>query len=265
MYNYKLKFTKKPEADGMDAGVLVERLISYWKALYHNGQVVGGFDVFSDDGHFYLTAVLPEEDSLSDSYNNVYARERLKKLNELFEVELIREGLNLENCYACTCEKPSGFCLSWNHADDESPLFCEDCALPIPLYKVPYILGDLGEHLSIVNWQNACQRMYGLWFHGSWDRFTYGELSKHNSKLNREGRKICKALEKVLGVPVYYYLFSFHERDKEVLTIIPRGFPNGTPKACPQCGGAWEDDGDFVKCEKCRLKAVNRGKESDDE
>ena len=257
MYNYKLKFTIKPEADGLEDEAVLEMLDSYWNALRKNGQVIDGFDIFADNSHFYLTVVLPEEDSLSDSNCNAYARERFQKLNALFEVELIRDGINLETPYSCTCEKPSGFCLDGDVYNNATPLICEDCCQPVPLYKVPYVFDDFLEHTSILRWQLAYMRIHGLWVHGSWDRFTYGELSKHNSKLNREGREICKALEKILGVPVYYELFCFDEKEGDEFSVIPRGFPKGLPKACPQCGEAWGDEGEFFRCEKCRLRVFN--------
>ena len=258
MYNYKIIFTKKPAADCLDNDAIndaiFEKLNGYWSALSNNGQVFGGFDIFFNNGEIFLTTVLPEEDALLEANSNDYVKERHKKLKDLFDIEITREGINLEYPDSCTCKKPSWYYLFNNYIYENMPLICGDCNHAVPLYKVPYIFGEK-EHWSVLNWQNAHSRMNGLWVHGFWDRFTYGELSKYNSKLNREGREICKEFEKVLGVPVYYVLFSFEHEDEpdEKHPLIPRGLQNGTPKVCPQCKGEWMDNTEYIKCGKCRL------------
>ena len=108
--------------------------------------------------------------------------------------------------------------------------------------------------MSILDWQSACKAMHKLWLHGLWDRFTYGEISLHHSKMNRQGQKICKELEKAMGVPFFlyvYYHYEYHENGENY--IVPRGMPSMAPPVCPKCEGEWMDDLEFCICEKCRL------------
>ena len=244
MYNYKIKFTKKPGADEIGDEAVLEMIENYQSTLSNNGQIIGGYDVFSDNGSIFFAVVLPEDDALSDAYCNDYVKKYRKKLDEFFDSELIRVGDNLEYYEPCACEKPSWYYL-WSSAHDESPLFCGECRRSVPLYKIPY-REDEKEHYSITSWQNAYGNMSGLWIHSLWDRFTGGQIFKHDSKLNVEGRELCADYEKKLCVPVYYYM-DYHSG----AWIGARK----VPAVCPQCGGAWLDDSEFVRCEKCRLLA----------
>lgn len=192
------------------------------------------------------------EDSLSDTYSSIYVKERLSKIQEVFDIETIREGANIEYHTSCVCEKPSWYFLYNEGNLGESPLVCGDCQQPVPLYKVPYIR-DEKDHYLFLSWFRAKNAMDSLWHHGLWDRFTYGETVRPKSKLNREGRKLCKDLEKILGVPVYYFIHYFCEPDDEECMIVPKGLPHAIPNVCPECCGEWIDDSEFCKCEKCRL------------
>lgn len=63
MYNYKIKFTKKTGIEDITDEKAFELIDDYFGTLDNNGQVVGGFDLFSDDGgNIFLTVVLPEND-----------------------------------------------------------------------------------------------------------------------------------------------------------------------------------------------------------
>ncbi|MCL2821676.1 MAG: Zn-ribbon-containing protein [Firmicutes bacterium] len=253
MYNYKIKFTKKPKGKEITDNEIFDMIDDYFNTLNNNGQVISGFEMFAvDDNNIFLSTVFPRENSLSDNNNNDYVKERLQKLQDFFDIEFILEGGNFEYNISCVCKKPSWYFLYNIDNDGESPLICGDCRKPIPLYEVPYILKEK-EHRPILNWQAAHNAIITLWFHGLWDRFTYGETARFNSKLNREGRKICKAFEKVLGVPVYYFIYYFCEKDDEEYPMIPKGLPNKIPTVCPQCNGEWIDDNEFCKCAKCRL------------
>jgi predicted nucleic acid-binding Zn ribbon protein len=251
MFNYKIKFTKKTNAGEISDKAAFDMIDDYWRTLCDDGQALGGFDVFSDGGFIYLTTVLPTKESLSDVYNNKYVKERFEKLIGFFEVEFFQEGENLEYRKSCNCGKPSWYFLYNEENNGESPLVCGDCRKPVPLYKVPCIFNEEG-HRSVLSWQRAKNAMDELWYHGLWDRFTYGETVLHKSKINREGRRVCKELEKGLGAPVYYFIYFLCEPFGEGMTT-PKGLPHDIPKVCPQCGGVWIDDTEFCKCEKCRL------------
>ena len=220
MYNYKIKFTKKPEAPELSDDDIFELVDAYFSALLNNGQVIGGYDVFSSGGFVYATFVMPTEDALSGIYDNEYVKKYLAELNAVFDMEFIREGENLEYEEPCECAKPSWFFLQTEHFTNSSPLNCGECDCRIPLYKVPHILGEK-EHFSVKCWQSSHKNLHQLWIEGLWDKFAYREISTHNSKLARKGRKICKEFEKALGVPVYYYLYYFNGIECD--DFVPRG------------------------------------------
>jgi predicted nucleic acid-binding Zn ribbon protein len=240
----------------MTDNAVYDTIDRYLSSLYKNGQILGDYDICSDSGYFYANIVLPDQNALSDEHNNDYVKKYLKELNGVLDKELICEGVNLGYDEPCVCEKPSWYFLSAKAFTDIRPLVCGDGSRPILLYKIPYIFKEK-EHYSLLNWQRSYSAMDTLWFNGYWDKFTYRELSAHNSKLNRFGRKICREYEKVLGAPVYYYLHYFNGSEEDSGTIVPRGMINITPNACPQCGGDWVSGQEFYKCDKCRLIADN--------
>ncbi len=252
MFNYKIKFTRKKEAAEITNEKACELIDDYYNTLSNNGQAICGFEIYSDKDSIIFAIVLPMEDSLSDNYSSTYVKERYNKLKDIFDIEIIREGINIEYHTSCECIKPSWYFLYNEGNLGESPLVCGDCHKPVPLYKIPYISKEK-DHYPVLSWWRAKNAMDSLWYHGLWDRFTYGENVLPKSKLNREGRKLCKELEKSLKVPVYYFIYYFCEEDDDEDMITPKGLPHQIPKVCPLCGGEWIDDSEFCKCEKCRL------------
>lgn len=119
---------------------------------------------------------------------------------------------------------------------------------PIFIMKKNIIRFLIGKKVILI-WTGFGRTDFGIGLH----------TEKHNSKLSREGRKICKELEKVLKAPVYYTLFYFFDDEKDKkFCLVPQRLQNGTPMVCPQCGSEWLKDSKFVRCEKCRLIAENR-------
>jgi predicted nucleic acid-binding Zn ribbon protein len=263
MYNYKIKFVDKPEADKVERDILYDAVFWYMLALSNNGQVITGFNIFFNDDYYYASVILPEKDSLSDSNNGYYVKQSLEKLNEYFNIEIIYDGNNAEHDTVCKCEKPSWYLLYTNRESHDYPLLCGDCESPVPLYKIPYLFKDK-EHNTILHWSHAYESMLGVWISGLDDRYTYKQLNAHNSTLNRDGQTICRELKKKLGVPVYYYLFYFDYFDD-----VPRS-PKGAkeaPKLCPKCGFDWtcpnEQNPIHYKCDRCLLLADNPGWEQE--
>lgn len=251
MYNYKLRFTKKKNIDEISNENAYDLINDYYNTLRSNGQVVGGSDIFENQGSIFVSVVLPTADSLMEVNNSIYVDERIKKVKEFFEIDIVYEGNNIEYDNSCMCDKPSWYYLYNERSLGESPLICGDCLNPVPLYRVPYIRNE-SDHNRILNWQEAKKAINSLWFYGLWDKFTYGENVLLKSKLNREGRKLCRELEKVLNTPVYYFIYYIcWPMDEETKAL--KGLPLEAPKSCPQCGGEWIDDTKFCKCEKCRL------------
>ncbi len=252
MYYYKIAFTKKFKDERLSDDDVYDLIDCYFGALINNGQVISGYELYTDNNDVvYLATVLPRENSLSDSVSNDYVKGYLEKVRQFFDVEFIKEGNNIEYDESCTCSKPSWYFLCAEYGNGESPLICGDCRKPVPLYEVPYIFNEK-EHFSLLDWYRASKAMNTLWIHSLWDRFTYAQTALPDSKLNREGRKIAKALEKVLKAPVFYHIKYFCEPYDDDM-IVPKGLPHDIPETCPKCKGEWTDDEKFRKCERCRL------------
>lgn len=277
MNNYKIKYTRKAGME-VDNDAVYKLIDDYFGCLYNNGQVVGGYDIFEKDDIFYATFVMPEETALEKKNNSEYANDRVEKLTAVLDYEIINEGENFEYSNPCACENSTWYLLATDHFQNSSPVHCGDCDCPVPLYKISHLDGEK-EHFSIIcGWQNSHKNMHQLWIDGHWDRFTYGQLSKFNSKLNKEGQRACKELEKVLGKPVYNHIFIYQE-DEHLLT--PKGMLREIPTTCPKCGNEWTYCGiwdrncemlrwlgkektnefksqfAFCKCDDCRLAMDN--------
>lgn len=252
MYNYLIKLTEKDNIRDISANETYALITDYYNTLSNNGQVISGYEIYADDYSIYLAVVSPMEDSLSEKYSNNYVKEWFRKIQEVFDVEFVCEGENMEYSSSCQCCKPSWYLIYDRENEGESPLVCGDCMNPVPLYLVPYLFNDK-EHLTILSWFNAKEAMDTLWIYGLWDKFTYREKVYHNSKLNREGRKISKELERVLKAPVYYYIRYICEPYDMDSSCIPECFTREFPEVCPICKSEWTTESKFNKCKKCRL------------
>jgi predicted nucleic acid-binding Zn ribbon protein len=122
-------------------------------------------------------------------------------------------------------------CSPWSNG--ESPVICGDCRHSVPLYTLPYILGET-EYNSALGWKQKREDITDLYVLGLSDRFTSRQMSNPDSQLSQEGRHICTEYEKVVRVPFYYYLVS-------------------RSASCPVCGGKWKSVDVYGMCDECRL------------
>jgi predicted nucleic acid-binding Zn ribbon protein len=71
-------------------------------------------------------------------------------------------------------------------------------------------------------------------------------MNDPNSSLSKIGRELCKAFEKAIGKPFYYFLFYYMNSRKK-------------NTSCPICGKPWQEVKDDTcvskRCEDCRLIA----------
>ena len=194
-----------------------------------------------------------EETSLSLKNDNIYAKqyrsELEKKCQARFQVKTLGKDES-ETIRICRCRKPTSYILWTNYCSLASPLDCGDCGGNVPLYRIkkPPEPGEQ-EYCSIICWEEAyqaCDRLQIL--SGFGERWGMRQMQDHDSGLSKEGRKVCRNLEQMTGVPVYYYLSNYRriteEQDKQ--------------RKCPACGNdwllakTWHRIFDF-RCEPCRL------------
>lgn len=251
MYNYLLKFKKKQKMSDEEAFIMIE---DYYISLHDSGQVCAGFDIYRKGNHIYLGIVIPDQDSLSPTYDSQFVKSQYDLLMDYFDIEFQLEGENIEFPESCTCDEPSWYYLMTNANIGHSPVFCGDCYGPVPMYRIPYLFSHK-DHACLRNWVDLTEAMETLWVQGIADAYSYGEKVLPNSFLNIRGRELRTQLESVLDKPVYYYLSYFGDIDDKETEVVPEGYPSGTPRKCPDCGNEWNDDSEHVFCENCRLMA----------
>jgi predicted nucleic acid-binding Zn ribbon protein len=216
-------------------------------ALRLNGQILGTeHPVARTPDGFLAPVMLPERNALSFRHHNAWVNQRLQDLRAagLARPRIQVVGRDLESAVVDRCKMPSSYILFTTYLDLESPLFCGDCWRPVPLYRIPHTGG--GEYYNILSWQSDYQACDTLQMNGI--PLGAREMSRVNSRLSRSGQAICRHIEQCTGVPVYYYLYRGHGRDRA----------SEFHRRCPGCGASWHlpEPWHFFfafRCEPCRL------------
>ena len=206
--------------------------------------------------------LVPDADSLQpehDSPNGRQDRQKLQELGVQVRFEMLGEddegsdtnqSLNRAPRHVCRCSGRAGLILFTRWYSVESPLRCLSCFGLVPQYQISATEGQ--EHAlddSLNRWANdyrACDTLQLGSVVG--EKWALRQMGSSKSKLSRQGRKLCRRLEKSLDVPVYYYLHRYYGRSLE----------REEARKCPRCGGKWrlkeEWHGEFdFKCDGCRL------------
>ncbi|GAL86279.1 hypothetical protein Cpin_4668 [Sporocytophaga myxococcoides] len=227
-----------------------EQMGNYLGGLFRNSQIINlEWQYESIEDGFELNLFCPEKDSYKDKYSTKVTKIYKNRLIDYFNCsfEFVYIGLDPEFEETLIYEKPKFLILKSNRI---SPIHDGDSMDQIPLYKLPYTCN--GESFSdIVMWNRDFDHIEGLWYsdYGG-EVWTSEQLSNPNSELNKKGRDCCANLEKITGVPTYYYLF-YGAQISGTEDLIMR--------TCPDCKGDWiiEEHSDFrlydCKCDKCRL------------
>jgi predicted nucleic acid-binding Zn ribbon protein len=155
------------------------------------------------------------------------------------------------------CRAPRAYVLFTNAYTVAPPVRCADCFLPVPLYRLPPWNTDdrlFNMHYSdILSWQGDFNAMDKLWFgSGFGERWSFRQLSKPKSELNKDGLSLREDLEGRLGRKVYYFLFAH-------CTLDGTGRKPG--HRCPICDGKWVQKREVFtrfrhKCERCRVITI---------
>jgi predicted nucleic acid-binding Zn ribbon protein len=228
---------------------LLDLLLSQWR---QQGQVLGRELWFARQDHTYrMFLMLPRADGLDEKFNNQYARLTLEKIRAAGWQGPTVQYLESENVENCTCHS-SHFILYTTFVALESCLRCGDCFKPLPLYTIPNQASTPQKgalHDRIISWQSnyqCCDRLQMNCEVG--ERFGIGEMSRHDSKLSRQGRGICEDISLLLQRPTYYYLYRYRGRSTS----------QELDRTCPGCGGEWSlpqrrhHRFDF-QCDRCQL------------
>ncbi len=199
---------------------------SYVYFLERTGQIIAGKHQFSINANIIrIPVICPEKDSLSLKYCSAYNLEVIEKIEQNGnEIEAVYIGRDSNNPNYKVPENSSYYILrsGW-----ESPLLCGDTHQPIPLYKIPCTDHNGVDYDNIFFWNQDYARLYGLWLSsGEYEKFAQEQLQDHKSAINKRGRAIAKIIEKLSGVPTYYFLFNYRncteEEDKQRKCPITR-------------------------------------------
>lgn len=225
----------------------ISALLGAW---IKNGQVVDGNWPMAVDGEVLRVFVsLPAADSLADEHMNECVRREAGALAQLGVVGPVVEVMPADPTVSepCDCGKTSWLVLFTHCLSSAPPFRCGSCFGYVPLYLLPHTESD--EYLSVLSWQADYKACDTLQLHcATGERFAERQLLEVNSSLAKVGRRLCRELEAVSGVPVYYFLFKARGRSRRVERA----------RTCPVCGAFWLLDTplfglfDF-KCDSCKL------------
>jgi predicted nucleic acid-binding Zn ribbon protein len=229
----------------------VHSTYNYIYFLERTGQIVKTkyHTIIVNDNTIQVTVFCPEMDSLSLKYCSKSNLKIIKQieLNIGTTIKTTFVGRDADNPNYVVPDNSSFYILrnGW-----ESPLLCGDTHLPIPLYKLPCIDNKNIDYDNINYWNRDYESMYGLWLSsGGYEAFSQEQLQDPCSSINKQGRELCKQIEKITNIPSYYFLFNYRtwtaKEDKE--------------RKCPITGNDWFIEGkteeDFIafKCDESRL------------
>jgi predicted nucleic acid-binding Zn ribbon protein len=232
---------------------LIDKMQWFVGIMQKNGQSQLNFDpiFFCENRLIWITCTL-EKSSLSPKNDNVYGKKERRELEKLCKAKFQVKTLGKETCQdkpICRCKKPSSYILWTNFISIVSPLDCGDCGGNVPLYRIPKPPEPGEQEYNYIScWEHvyqACDRLQMQCGFG--ERWGTQQMQNHDSGLSKQGRDVCRDIEKMLRVPVYYYLYNYRaistEKDKQ--------------RKCPECGSDWLLEKpwrifDFC-CDKCRL------------
>jgi len=228
---------KNPDIDRTE---LIDKMRMFAGTTNKNGQSQGRFSptYLHENRLIWLTYTL-EKSSLSRKNDNIYVKRDRSELEKMCRAKFQVKTLGKDESHAlrvCRCKKPSSYILWTNFISVVSPLDCGDCGGNVPLYRIPKPEPDdpecpsNQEYYSIGRWEKCYQSCdYLQIFCGFGERWGTRQMQVHDSGLSKDGREVCREIEKMVGVPVYYYLHNYRclteEQDKQ--------------RKCPECGNDW--------------------------
>jgi predicted nucleic acid-binding Zn ribbon protein len=247
VYQIELSFEYIGVPDESKAAQGIHGLLGAWS---QNGQILST-DWPIVFGESCCRAVVPcsETTSLSPRHANQWVRKSLAELRShgLLKPKVKLLGPGLESAIPDSCKRPKWYFLTTHFLSIESPLRCGEHNCPVPLYRIPPT-HEAG-HYGILCWQwnwKACDQLQMACGFG--ERWATKQISNPNSLLSINGRELCSQIERLSGVPTYYYLYRGVGRSETAERQRP----------CPLCGRKWALPEtlhgiiDF-KCERCRL------------
>ncbi len=241
--NFKEKHDKQYEDWVHSAYDYVYHLERTGQILKTNGRVIVNQNTLS------MAVVCPELDSMDKKNCSPYNIEIITQIekNAGSKIKYHLKGRDADYQNYKLPEKSSFYLLRTGWA---SPLLCGDTHQPIPVYKIPATDHNELDYDNIYFWNQNYERLKGLWLSsGEYEEFAEQQLQDPFSSINKIGRELCALIEKLTGVPTYYFLHNYRACSKE----------KDKQRKCPITGNDWYIKGktetDFIafKCDESRL------------
>lgn len=234
------KVSLRPHKTVKNAAYCESLIWESFNVLRKSGQVYENFHVVTEDGGYAVYVIMPGADALNLDFCTDESVEIIKKLAAIFALKVDALGVSVTCEDSCECAEPTWCMLYSDLATEESPVVCGDCGKPVPLYKLPAILDKEGQS-NFLNWQDQFKALQKLDIYNYNPSFTAAEIYAPDSRINKMGRALCRALEKAKSVPVFYHL----EMKKDAAVC------------CPLCGREWSrtanEDVAGKLCTFCRI------------
>ena len=251
MVMYMCRYEFYPNTDKMDLDDFVNPVVwEYVRCSRWNGQLLEP-SVTVRKGLVTVYCQIPERSSFQRKWLSAYGEAALKEVKRLShkapKVEVL--GRVHECDGICKCKRPVAYVLQTHLFLTEPPIRCLSCESRVPLYRYPWKTGN-DSHEKVLSWEADYKAVDELWLSsGFGERFGHKHMSSLDSPLTKEGRSLCRKLEKTSKVPVFYDLHRWGKRAQS---------------SCPSCGRNWElgyeELGRYnYACRKCRLVAYQEG------
>ncbi|GHT46933.1 hypothetical protein FACS189454_08840 [Planctomycetales bacterium] len=254
MYTFEISIENKTGCKQKDLAEKFEWAIT---TLYRNGQVIGDHWITLLDKTFVRANVeMYEKTSHAKKFCNEYFLQVNTELEQLAGAKLQFRfiGKSLDYGSMCRCRSRDFFVLQTSYIATYSPIFCGACECVVPLYRIPHFstppfYPEDKDYSIVRSWMRqyqACDRLNMACDFG--EKWGTRQMSDPESGLSKMGRKICAEIEKITGVPTYYYLYNYRCITKE----------KDRSRPCPVCGESWFQGGEKrefeqFRCDSCRL------------
>lgn len=249
MFTARISFSKP---SGAESDAFVESVLNLLNCLRNNGQILGSeWPLVDVEGGLDAFVTIPERRSLDAEFRNRYADQLFEAFSDdRLTFQVLGPDPGFDGC--CNCDSSSALVLFTSYTSQSPPVRCLDCFKPVPLYLLPHFQDE--EHLCFLHWMADYKACDTLQMHcTTGERFGENQLFRHDSSLSRNGRELAHSLERMVEVPVFYYLHK--TRGRSLKAELRR--------RCPSCGSDWRleqrlHDFDF-RCDECRLLSAISG------
>ena len=229
---------------------LEDAVESYLAALFKGGQICGERFLTLTKGKLNAHVLLAAPEAMSLRFHTAWGKKKLAEVVSLFRREPVWKIL--DDDVGKTSSKWRGapfiyLCTDWCRWC--SPVCRGDGKHPVPLFTLP-VSDQVKEDLY--GWQKSYRELDDVCMtSGPAEMPAYRQLVDPRSELSDDGRRLCREIENVTGIPTYYYLIRYWGRSMGEDERNCSGCGEGWKASEPEYGEKFHQF--HFKCESCRL------------